>query len=64
MAQGHFPIVADERGVDRLASSPDTGMLLPRPGPSISARERLLGAALEDAAAIVKQTRRAQDEKK
>jgi hypothetical protein len=64
MAQGHFPVVADDKGVQRLGSSPDTGMLLPRTGPSISAREQLLGASVEDAVALVKQMRRARDAKK
>jgi hypothetical protein len=64
MAQGHFPIVADDKGVQRLVSSPDTGMLLPRNGPSISAREQLVGAALEDAVALVKQMRKARNEKR
>jgi hypothetical protein len=64
MAQGHFPIVADDKGTQRLAGSPDTGMLVPRTGPSISARERLVGATVEDAALMVEQLRRARDEKK
>jgi hypothetical protein len=49
MAQGHYPVVRDATGVDRLASSPDAGMLVPRRGPTISAHERLVGAPLEDA---------------
>ncbi len=64
MAQGHYPIVADEKGTPRLASSPDVGMLLPRPGPSVWAHERLVGSTLEDAAALVKQARKARDEQK
>ncbi len=63
MSQGHYPIVVAEKGAERLASSPETGLLLGRPGPSISARDRLLGAAVGDAAALVEQTRRAHDER-
>jgi hypothetical protein len=64
MAQGHFPIVADDKGVPRLAGSPDPGLLLARRGPSISAQERLVGGKLDDAAALVQQIRRASDAKK
>jgi hypothetical protein len=58
MAQGHYRIVKDGGGVARLAASPDTGTLLPRPGPTIPAREP------DDAAQVVTRVRRAQDEKK
>ena len=64
MSQGHFPIVADDKGVDRLASSPELGMLVARLGPSISARDVLLGAAVEDAAVTIQRTRKAHDESK
>jgi hypothetical protein len=64
MAQGHYPVITDEKGVVRLAPSPDTGMLVPRPGPSIGARERLVGSALEDALSLVQKTRKARDEQK
>lgn len=64
MSQGHYPVVADDKGVARLAPSPETGMLIPRPGPSVSARERLVGITVDDAATLVKQTRRARDEKR
>jgi hypothetical protein len=53
MAQGHFPVVTDDKGVPRLATSPDTALLVARPGPTISARERLLGATVDDAASAV-----------
>jgi hypothetical protein len=53
MAQGHYPLVVDGAGVSRLAGSPDTDLLLGRPGPTISARERLMGAPLEDAAKAI-----------
>ncbi|WP_437283109.1 hypothetical protein WME90_21780 [Sorangium sp. So ce375] len=62
MAQGHYPVVDGEgpRNVDggtgarriavrRLAASPDTGTVLPRPGPAISAREQLVGASIDTA---------------
>jgi hypothetical protein len=63
MAQGHYPIVADDRGVPRLTPSPEAGMLVPRKGPTISAHERLVGAALDDAAAAVQQLGKARDAK-
>jgi hypothetical protein len=53
MAQGHFPLVVDDKGVSRLTTSPDTGLLIARPGPSISARERLVGATLDEAMSAV-----------
>ena len=64
MAQGHYPIVSDSKGPSRLASSPDAGALLPRRGPMISARERLLGTPLDSAVDAVKRTRRVLDGKK
>ncbi len=54
LAQGHFPLVTDDKGAVRLASSPDAGTLIPRRGPVISARELLLGASLEDARTQIK----------
>jgi hypothetical protein len=64
MSQGHYPVVVDDKGTSRLAPSPETGMLVPRPGPVIFARERLVGSTVDEAAAIVKATRKALDEKK
>jgi hypothetical protein len=66
MAQGHYPVVPEStQGTRfRLAPSPDAGTLLPRRGPSISARERLVGVTLDEALAAVKQVRRGADEKK
>lgn len=66
MAQGHFPVLpAEAKGAPvRLAPSPDAGTLLPRRGPSISARERLVGVTLDEALAAVKQVSRGADEKK
>jgi hypothetical protein len=64
MAQGHYPIVADDKGVARLVPSPDIGMLVTSPGPLLLARERLVGVTVEEASALVKQTRKARDEKK
>ncbi|MEO7327936.1 MAG: hypothetical protein ABI193_05125 [Minicystis sp.] len=57
-AQGHYPIVEVKDQAPTLASSPDAGALLPRRGPTISARERLVGTALEEAISTVKQARR------
>jgi hypothetical protein len=48
MAQGHFPLV-EEQGKVRLKSSPDTGTLLPRRGPTVSAREVLVGREIAEA---------------
>ncbi len=57
MAQGHYPVVEGEvtgkPAAPRLAGSPDAGMLLPRRGPTISARERLVGLPLDEAVAAV-----------
>lgn len=64
MAQGHFPIVIDDKGAARLGPSPDPGMLVPRRGPTISAHERLVGGKLEDAVALVAQARKARDANK
>jgi hypothetical protein len=49
MAQGHFPIVELDGARPKLAPSPDAGRLLPRRGPSLSAREALVGKALDEA---------------
>jgi len=61
LAQGHFPLRADEKGTVRLAPSPKAGSLVPRPGPVISAREELVGASLEDAALRIERARKARD---
>lgn len=57
-AQGHYPIVVDANGIPRLARSPDVDMLIPRPGPTIAAHERLVGLPVEDAVALVKQVQK------
>ncbi|MFO0592966.1 MAG: hypothetical protein U0441_35825 [Polyangiaceae bacterium] len=54
MAQGHFPVVADSKGVVRLRPSPDAGVLLPSAGPSISARSRLVGKGLLAAVSVIR----------
>jgi hypothetical protein len=64
MAQGHYPIVRERDQPPRLASSPDQGALLPRPGPSIAAREVLAGATLADAIKAVQRARQVGNEKK
>jgi hypothetical protein len=64
MAQGHYPVLADDKGALRLASSPDPGMLVPRRGPTLSAHEQLVGATLDEGAALVLRTRKARDEDK
>jgi hypothetical protein len=61
MAQGHYPVVEGEvtgkAPAPRLAGSPDAGMLLPRRGPTISARERLVGLTLDEAVSAVERAR-------
>lgn len=52
MAQGHFRL-AEVDGDVVLKASPDAGTLLPRKGPSIAARELLVGARLARARALV-----------
>src|SRR5262249_19282298 len=64
LAQGHYPIVVDDDGRTKLAPSPDAGALLPRRGPSISAREVLVGAALDKGVDAIMRARRAQNGKK
>ena len=61
MAQGHYPIVESPKEPPRLAPSPDGGMLLPRRGPTVSAREELVGATLDAAIAAIGRTRKGQD---
>ena len=64
MAQGHYPVQVDEAGVARLAGSPDPGMLLPRRGPSIAARDVLVGVTLDRALSVIEEARRAQKQRK
>jgi hypothetical protein len=52
MAQGHYPL-REESGEIRLRSSASPGNLLPRRGPSRSARERLVGATLGEARSAI-----------
>ena len=64
MAQGHFPVVADDKGVSRLRSSPDAGTQVRTPGPTIAARDLLVGQTVDVAAAAISKARKAIDEKK
>jgi hypothetical protein len=64
MAQGHYPIIERDKEPLRLGPSPDAGALLPRRGPTISAREVLLGATLESAIGAIQRSRKAQDGRK
>jgi hypothetical protein len=61
MAQGHYPIVEGDKAPSvappRITGSPDAGMLLPRRGPTISARERLVGLTLDEAVLAVQRAR-------
>lgn len=64
MAQGHFPVVNDDKGVARLQASPDVGKQIRTPGPVIAARDVLVGQTVETAAATIAKARKALDEKK
>lgn len=64
MAQGHFPVIADDKGVSRLRPSPDAGTQLRTPGPSIAARDQLVGQTIDTAATAILKARKAIDEKK
>ncbi|MDI1482147.1 hypothetical protein [Polyangium sp. y55x31] len=64
MAQGHYPVISTEGGVPKLAPSPDAGTILPRTGPSIGARELLVGATLSHALVTIEEAKRAQRERK
>ena len=64
MAQGHFPVINDEKGVSRLKLSPDLGTQLRTPGPVIAARDVLVGQTVDTAASAILKARKALDEKK
>jgi hypothetical protein len=59
MAQGHYPIVVEDAGVERLGTSPDAGSLIGPVGSTIGARDRLVGTTVDEAAGIVRATRNA-----
>lgn len=63
-AQGHYRLLKKEGEAAKLAPSPDAGTLLPRQGPSISAREVLVGATLEKAVSETLAARQRTHEKK
>ena len=60
-AQGHYPVEADQapKASPRLRGSPDAGMLLARRGPTISAREHLVGLTLDEAVVAVQAAHKA-----
>ena len=64
MAQGHFPVIADDKGVSRLRLSPDAGTQLRTPGPTIAARDQLVGQTIDTAATAIQKARKAIDENK
>lgn len=64
MAQGHFPVVNDDKGVARLKASPDVGTTLRTPGPVIAARDVLVGQTVDVAVTSITKARKALDEKK
>lgn len=56
-AQGHFRLIAGQDGELRLRPSPDAGALLPRRGPTVTAREVLLGKRLGDATELIRRVK-------
>jgi hypothetical protein len=64
MGQGHYPIVSDDKGVARVSPPPDPGLLVRKPGPTISAHEQIVGGTLEAAVTLVQQAKKARDAQK
>ncbi len=64
MAQGHYPIKVDEKGISRLKASPDVGAQIQPSGPTIAARDALVGQTLDSAVTAITKVRKALDEKK
>lgn len=64
MAQGHYPISLDDKGVSRLRASPDAGTQIRQPGPILTARDLLVGEKLETAISAISKARKAIDEKR
>jgi hypothetical protein len=62
-AQGHYPVIEPEMTSEatspHLGGSPDAGMLLPRRGPTMSAREHLVGLTLDQAVLQVQAAQKA-----
>ncbi|MBI4951373.1 MAG: hypothetical protein HY908_05030 [Myxococcales bacterium] len=59
LAQGHYPLVEHDGVPATLAPSPDPGTLVGRstPLPQPTARERLVGRALDDVTALVREAK-------
>jgi len=64
MAQGHYPVTADDKGVSRLRGSPDAGTQLRQAGPILAARDLLVGKTLDAALSSITTARKTLDEKK
>jgi hypothetical protein len=64
MAQGHYPVENDDKGVARLKVSPDIGTQIRTPGPVIAARDVLVGQTVDVAVTTITKARKALDEKK
>jgi len=64
MAQGHYPVLEQADRSVKLAASPDLGTVMPRPGPTIAAREVLVGATLSDAIKAVQHAKQVNDAKR
>lgn len=64
MAQGHYPIKVDEKGISKLRASPDAGAQIQPNGPTIAARDMLVGQTLDAAVTAITKVRKALDEKK
>jgi len=62
-AQGHYPAVAEERAdapdeaPTRLRVSPSLGRIVERPGPRITAIQRLVGRSVPDAVATIREAK-------
>lgn len=58
-AQGHYPAVADEadEAPVRLRVSPSLGKIIERPGPRITALQRLVGRSVPDAVTTIREAK-------
>lgn len=64
MAQGHYPVKTDENGKTTLRASPDTGTQIQTPGPTVTARDQLVGKSLDTAKASIAAAKKALEAKR